>query len=439
VAETDLAAAARTAKAVSDVVGDGCVVRLFDPVSGGLRAAAVAHRERERRQLLGQLLDGPPEPLDSGWAADAYRQNVSFRLRHAAASDAAGRSWVVTDVRAAVAAPLRIQGRCAGVVIALRDSSDFEYTPKEQRVVDELAAGVETAALGGTAAAPGQAADAARVLESSAGAVWVTDLDDVTTYVNHAACDLVGAPSSQLIGVAVREFLEEPEAVVPVVAGTDQGDELLRTMDGEPVWVSVQATPLIDSAGRRVGTVRTLTDVGERRRLEVNARLSVATYKTIAELAELALTGGDFASLADEVVAVTGDLLGAEYVVLGEVDAARGCCAPLAVRGWPPEILKQAFDLPELAPARLCLGETAPVVIRDYGTLFRLDIGEAMARACVRSGVYCSVAGGGGVLAAHSTRVGAFSDQDLSFLGLLTSVVSARWEPGLLARTAIAG
>jgi PAS domain S-box-containing protein len=299
-----LGAAERTAKAIANAVGDGCVVRLFDASTGGLETAAVAHRDRERRSALAALIGAPGLSPQLGWAADAYQRNVAFRLRYDAAIEATGVGAWADGVHAAVAAPFHVGGTPAGVVVALRDSSDFAYSLSEQQVVQELAAAPEPESAVTLPAAPASA----RVLELAPGAVWVTDLGGRTTYVNHAACQLAGVPSADLIGADIAAFFEA--GALPLSA--DAVDERLRRPDGTTVWVNIVAAPLTDAAGRTLGTVRTLTDVGDRRRVEVAARMSAEVYGSIAELTELALTGEEFAVLADEAVELVADLLGAE-------------------------------------------------------------------------------------------------------------------------------
>ena len=422
-----LACAEQTAETIANAVGDGCVVRLYDASTGGLETVAVAHRERERRRALSVLFGRPGLSPELGWAADAYRRNIAFRLRHEAAVEAMGAGDSLGGVHAAVAAPFHVGGRPAGVVLALRDSTDFGYSLSEQQIVHELAV---------PDAAPGVAhglGSAARILELAPGAVWVTDLGGRTTYVNHAACELAGAPSSALLGARIADFFEG----APLPATADGVDYRLRRPDGSSVWVSIVAAPLIDDSGHCLGSVRTLTDVGERRDVEVAARMSAAAYGSIAELTELALAGEEFAMLADEAVALVADLLGAEYVSLGEIGPRRETVVPRAVHGWPRELIGARFPLPELSACRLCLDEDGPVVIRDYSELDRLEVGELVERGEIRSGFFVRVAGGAGVLSAHSPRSGAFAREEVSALGLLTGVLGARWEPRIAPLVAV--
>src|SRR5205809_6692616 len=102
----------RVARAVGDVVGDGCVVFAFE-ADEVVELAAVAHRDRERRERLEALLDDGEAPR--GWAAQALAKNLAFRLRHADAAAAVSPAHgIELDISAAVLAPLRAHGAPCG-------------------------------------------------------------------------------------------------------------------------------------------------------------------------------------------------------------------------------------------------------------------------------------------------------------------------------------
>lgn len=420
----------RIARSIADVVGDGCVV--FARRSGVLRPVAVAHRDRERRDLFAHALASEPGTADPSWAAHALRKNLAFRLRHAhaAAAVSADRD-VALDVAAAIVAPLRIPRASGRVVVAFRDSLDFGYSPQELGRVEQLAAGASPQELlrphpaGAPAAAPSD-----RALEHAPAAVWATDAQGLTTYVNHAACQLAGAPESVLLGRPLSAFVDVHAALHhPVVSTPERRDQILTRADGGEFWVSLASAPLADSRGAPLGHVHTLVEVGERRGLEVAARLRASAYEAVADFAEVALAGEDFSVLAQEAVAIAADALGADYAALAHVGPLRATCTVRAVRGWPRQLVGLERELPERSPANLCLDEDQPVVVRDFAELEHLERGEEATRIAARSCVCASVGDRLGILTAHSRMPGAFSEQDLSFLGLLTAVLAVRWEP----------
>jgi PAS domain S-box-containing protein len=417
--------AERVARVVTDVVGDGCAV-LRVGANSGVEAVTVTHRDAERRAELSALVAGDHAPRP--WLSHSLAKDLAFRLRHgdaaAAVSPAHGR---MLDVSAAVVAPVRLARDM--VVVAFRDSCDFGYSVDDQRRVDQLAGGASVAETLRAAETGGGKPTPARALELAPAAVWVTDSAGTTTFVNHAGCQLAGAAEPELVGRRLTEFVDTHAAQPYASVGTSQPrDQIFTRPDGGELWVSIQSAPLSDRDGISHGTIHTLTEVGERRALEVAARLRASAYEAVADFAEVALAGEDFSVLAQEAVSIAADALGADYAALAEVGPARSYCTLRAARGWPRNLVGERFPLPERSAANLCLDDDGPVVVRDYAACEHLERGTRAEKIAARSCVCVAVGERAGVLSAHSKMPGAFSEQDLSFLGLLTAVLASRWE-----------
>lgn len=414
------AAANHVARAVAELVGDACLVLLADENRDTLRPAAVAHRDRERRDAL-SVLTSSARAVSDDWAGNAFVKNIAFRLRHADAAAVVSREHGIRlNVAAAVIAPLRIDGEPAGVVIAFRDSLDFAYSREDARRVEQLAAGAGPAGVGRVEPSSASAPDPGRIVEHAPVALWATDADGLTTYVNQSACELAGIPAGAVLGAPLAAFLDRD------AGGRDQ---ILTCPDGRELWVSVTSNAISDTEGRPQGTVYSLAEVGTRRSAEITTRLRASALEAVADFAEVALSGEDFGVLAEEAIAIAAETLSADYAALAEISPGRATCVPRALRGWPRELLGQTLPLPERSPAALCLDEDGPVVVRDLAMLEHVECGPAAAQIRARSCVCVAIGDGTGVLSVHSKMPGAFSSQDLSFLGLLTATLAARWRP----------
>ena len=430
--ETGRGAAERIAKRVTDLVGDGCIVRIANFDDGTLHVAAVSHREAAHREQLGILADAP-QPLESGWSGQAFTKNLAFRVEHARADDAVGAvAPFSTPVHAAIVTPLRVGGEPVGTVVALRDSVDLPYSLREQQLVEQLVLDEEDA--------PGPAAgvpDAARLLEHAAAGLWATDLDGVTSYVNEAVSEMVGVPASELVGAPMADYLDEEPALIHARLNprVERQDHRLVRPDGSEIWVSMTSTPLSDAEGRRTGTLSTLSEISERKRLEVDLRLRAAAQEAVAELAERALAGDDLDALMERAALSAADILGAEYATIAEVTSGRDDVVPRVVHGWHPSVVGRHFPIPENSPTDLCLDDDEPVVIGDFGRVRAIRTGVMAREAHARSAVCVAIAGGAGVFALTSPRADAFAGQDLSFLSSLAAVLASRWrtEPAPLA------
>jgi PAS domain S-box-containing protein len=430
--ETGRGAAERIARRVSDLVGDGCIVRIADFEHGTLHRAAVAHRDVGRREQLGIVAD-TPQPLRSGWLGQAIAKNLAFRVEHAHAEEVVGAvAPFSAPVQAAIVAPLRRGGEAVGTVVALRDSVGIPYSLREQQLVEQLVLDEDEASVAIT-----REPEAGRLLEHAAAGLWATDLDGVTTFVNEAASEMLGVPASELIGAPMADYLDEEPALIHARLSprVETRDHRLVRPDRSEIWVSMTSTPLSDVDGRPAGTVSTLSEISERKRIEVALRLRAAAQEAVTELAEHALAGEDLASLMERAALSAADILGAEYVTIAEVAPGRDDVVPRVVLGWHPSNVGRHFEIPENSATDLCLDDDQPVVIGDYARVKAVRTGMMAQQVHARSAVCVSIAGGAGVFALTSPRADAFAGQDLSFLSSLAAVLSSRWrtEPAQLA------
>jgi hypothetical protein len=215
----------------------------------------------------------------------------------------------------------------------------------------------------------------------------------------------------------------------------ERRDHRLAHRDGSEIWVSLTSAPLSDAQGRRTGTINTLTEISERKRLEVELRLRAAAQEAVAELAERALAGDDLDSLMQRAAVSAAEILGAEYATIAEVAPGRDDAVPRVVHGWHQSVVGRHFAIPENSATDLCLDDDEPVVVGDFHRVRALRTGVMARQVHARSAVCVSIAGGAGVFALTSPRADAFAGQDLSFLRSLAAVLASRWrsEPAPLA------
>jgi diguanylate cyclase (GGDEF)-like protein/PAS domain S-box-containing protein len=119
------------------------------------------------------------------------------------------------------------------------------------------------------------------VVDSLAEGVIVVGRNDVIEHVNERASVLCGVPAGDLVGRCLGETLvpEEDRADyhLRTARRLDEGQSDRREVqhvrpDGSGVWMDVWNVPLRDDAGRIVGTVSTLWELTERKRLEDQLR-----------------------------------------------------------------------------------------------------------------------------------------------------------------------
>ena len=123
------------------------------------------------------------------------------------------------------------------------------------------------------------------ILDSAGEGIFGMDRDQKLTFVNPAACRMLGQDASDMLGRRCHDLFhhtradgtDHPAAECPIVATLAGGevwhaaDDVFQLPDGGSLHVEFLATPIRDR-GTVAGAVVTFRDVGERRRLEEQLR-----------------------------------------------------------------------------------------------------------------------------------------------------------------------
>jgi len=301
---TEGGALARAARAGADMVGDACVVwRVLG--DGRLEPAATFHRDRRVRYALGEFLQ--QEPLGAGllWPGQVAASGAPVRTRRARLSALAIEAGIGVRRAHAVVVPVLEDGHAIAVIAALRDSGEPEYSLREELVLRRI--GVKAASALGAGKAgdgagggdddgdgggdrdgagrggepptggPGWSPPPAWLMDHVGVGVWIADLAGVTTFVNNAMTELLGLPSTEVLGRPMRDFLEDVPQMVrgEYCMDAERCDRRLTQPDGRHVWIEMTSLPLVDDDGARRGTVNSAVDVTERKKVELAARQRV--------------------------------------------------------------------------------------------------------------------------------------------------------------------
>ncbi len=160
----------------------------------------------------------------------------------------------------------------------------------EQRVAEEAARHAH-AALDARRALADQHEFHRQLIHTTRQGYWFIDVDGCTLEVNDAMCVLLGRPREEIVGHHLWDFFQGPERaeLERQLAQRRQGQggtyriEILRP-DGSRVSCLNHATPILDAAGRRVGSIGLWTDLTPVQRSELALQTAAQALNAITEL-----------------------------------------------------------------------------------------------------------------------------------------------------------
>jgi polar amino acid transport system substrate-binding protein len=126
------------------------------------------------------------------------------------------------------------------------------------------------------------------ILETTNQGFWLVDNDTVTLDVNDAMCEILDRTKEDVIGKKIYDFLdEEDKAKVREQEGV-RGESMrslyevtLIRSDGKQIPCLVNASPLLDGDGDKIGSFGMFTDIAERKAAEEAIRESRERLNTI--------------------------------------------------------------------------------------------------------------------------------------------------------------
>jgi PAS domain S-box-containing protein len=221
------------------------------------------------------------------------------------------------------------------------------------------------------------------LLESTAEGIFGTDAHGIITFVNPAACRMLGFSATELLGQAAHPTFHHhypdgrayPQGDCPMYAAVTQGkeahidDECLWRKDGSGLPVEYGATPILKN-GMVVGSVVSFTDITERKASERRLRETEQYFRSVLERAPDGLLVVDADGTISMANAQCENLFGytRDELIGNKVEML----VPDEIRAQHPD-LRATFHR---APATRSMGAKAELhARRKDGSLLPVDIG----------------------------------------------------------------
>jgi diguanylate cyclase (GGDEF)-like protein/PAS domain S-box-containing protein len=196
--------------------------------------------------------------------------------------------------------------------------------------------------------------------------------------------------------------------------------------DGRIVWIRDDARLVKANGMLRWHGV--LSDVTDRRQVEVELELRAAQQAAVARLGEHALEGAATADLMQEAIELAVQLLNVDVGGIAELVAERDCFVLRCSVGLPDDAVgKQVAPIGTESQCGFTIITGSPVVVTDWTTERRFGKSPTLTCKDTRSGVSVVIEGRSGpfgILGVQSMQACEYSSGDVDFLQSLANVLA---------------
>jgi diguanylate cyclase (GGDEF)-like protein/PAS domain S-box-containing protein len=196
--------------------------------------------------------------------------------------------------------------------------------------------------------------------------------------------------------------------------------------DGRIVWIRDDARLV-----RAEGTLRwhgVLSDVTDRKQVEVELKRRAAQQAAVARLGEHALEGAATTELMEEAVELAVELLDVDLGGVAELAAAGHGFTLRCGFGWPQEAVgTQIAAAGTESQAGFTIMTGSPVIVTDWASERRFEQSLALSSMDTRSGMSVVIEGRSGpfgILGVQSMRPREYASGDVDFLQSLANVLA---------------
>lgn len=134
------------------------------------------------------------------------------------------------------------------------------------------------------------------IVETANEGIWITDTEEVTTFVNQRMAEMLGYTTEEMIGKSAFDFVDkgDMESSFTRIKSQQEGIEekgyemKFCRKDGSIVWSLVSSTPLFDAEGKHTGNMSMYSDITQCKKAEkelkrTNEELEKWNQETINE------------------------------------------------------------------------------------------------------------------------------------------------------------
>ncbi len=135
-----------------------------------------------------------------------------------------------------------------------------------------------------------------QMIDTAQEGIWLLDKDAKTIFVNKRLLDMFGYKEEEMIGKSPFDFMDEESRLKAkrLFEGQKQEsgqvfDLCLEKKSGAELWAIISSSRLNDNDGNFYGILGMLTDITDRKRIEIELQESEERYRTLFENAQIGI------------------------------------------------------------------------------------------------------------------------------------------------------
>ena len=241
-----------------------------------------------------------------------------------------------------------------------------------------------------------------RAVEQSSTSVVITDKKGDIEYVNPKFTRITGYTLEEVVGKNPRVLKtdetsseEYRELWETITSGNEwEGEFHNKKKNGQLYWEHTHISPVKNKDGGITHFLAIKEDITERKRIEEELRVYIRQQKTVTNLGQKALLGGDLTLLMGEAVRSVAATLDVEYCKILKLLPDGKNMLLLAGEGWKKGLVGSATVQAGLdSQAGYTLNSNKPVIVKDLKTETRFSGPPLLHEHNVVSGNECDHSG----------------------------------------------
>jgi PAS domain S-box-containing protein len=182
-----------------------------------------------------------------------------------------------------------------------------------------------------------------RMIETMQEGVWYFDESGRTRYVNQRMAALMGYERAEILDHRMSDFIAEADAHFDYsLAAAGMGSEIqLCRRDGGYIWVIAVSTPILGDFGQFLGTLVIVTDIDQRKRMELENARHLRELTALYEIGQKLQSIHDPHTLAAEALKILASAVEYTLGALVTVNDSRDRLILLAVNDEAHQALQK--------------------------------------------------------------------------------------------------